>query len=79
MSSESTLKIPPIGGDAERVAIWIGDDKFIVTGATVPTNGVSGYAPGCLFTKSSGAAVDATLYVNEGTLASADFNPVTTQ
>lgn len=43
-------------------------------GATVPTDGDAGYAIGCIFTKNSGNAVGATIYVNEGTTTSADFN-----
>lgn len=44
-------------------------------GPTVPTDGVLGYATGCLFldTNASGAA---SLFLNVGTAASADFNVV---
>lgn len=42
-------------------------------GATVPTDGSTGYATGCLFHHTDGG--DGTsLYVNEGTLTSCDFN-----
>ena len=45
-------------------------------GTSVPADASAGYAPGCLFQHTDGG--DGTsLYVNEGTLASADFNAVT--
>lgn len=45
-------------------------------GNTVPTDGAEGYAPGCTFRHTDGG--DGTsLYVNEGTAASCDFNAVT--
>src|SRR3990167_2575872 len=43
------------------------------SGATVPTDADKGYAKGCLFTQTDGV-VGSTLYLNEGTAASADFN-----
>lgn len=42
-------------------------------GTTVPTDGVSDYAPGCIFQKTDGSA-DACLYINQGTLASCNFD-----
>jgi len=42
-------------------------------GDTVPTNGTSGYLPGCIFQHIDGGA-GAVLYVNEGTYSSCDFN-----
>jgi len=42
-------------------------------GTTVPTDGASDYAPGCLFQKTDGSA-DACLYINQGTLASCNFD-----
>lgn len=44
-------------------------------GATVPTDADTGYATGCLFLHSDGAAGTA-LYVNEGDIDSCDFNVV---
>lgn len=44
-------------------------------GATVPADSAQGYGIGCLFIQNDGN--DGTcLYINEGTLASADFNAV---
>ena len=45
------------------------------TGATVPSDGASGYAVGGLFLKTDGG-VGTALYVNEGTKTSADFNAI---
>lgn len=46
-----------------------------VAGTTVPTDGTRGYSPGCTFHKLNGGDGTA-FYVNEGTLASCDFNAV---
>ena len=45
-------------------------------GDTVPADATTGYATGCLFRHTDGGDGTA-LYVNEGTLASADFNAIT--
>lgn len=42
-------------------------------GVTVPTDGKAGYRPGCRFRKTTGA-VGATVYINEGSVTSCDFN-----
>ncbi len=42
-------------------------------GATVPTDSSAGFAVGCLFVDTTGGA-NATLYVNEGSATSCDFN-----
>ena len=46
-------------------------------GKTVPTDGEDGYATGCLFRHTDGGG-GTSLYVNEGTLTSCNFDPVTT-
>lgn len=46
-------------------------------GTTVPADGKSGYAIGCIFHKLNGAAAT-TFYINEGTATSADFNALQT-
>lgn len=79
MGSEQKITTPAIGGDDEVV---IGDfsggaGKNFVHGLVVPTDGVEGYAPGCLFIDVNGGQ-GATLFVNEGTLVSANFDLVTT-
>jgi len=42
-------------------------------GATVPTDGTAGYAVGCIFIHTDGT-VNTTLYINEGSATSCDFN-----
>jgi len=44
-------------------------------GATVPTDADAGYAVGCLFVDTDGGAAT-TVYMNEGTTSSCDFNAV---
>lgn len=46
--------------------------------ASVPADGTAGYASGCLL-KLTTAVVGATLYINEGSATSCDFNPVSTR
>jgi len=48
---------------------------LFASGATVPTDATYGYQPGCIFQHTDGGA-GTVLYVNEGTLASCDFNAV---
>lgn len=45
-------------------------------GATVPTDGDSGFAKGCVFIK-TGGSIGTTKYTNEGSESSADFNAST--
>ena len=47
-------------------------------GSTVPTNGDSGYALGCLFIQTGTNGVSTSVYVNEGSASSCDFNPLGT-
>lgn len=42
-------------------------------GSTVPANGKTGYAPGCIFVRTTGTGLSTTTYVNVGTKASASF------
>ena len=48
---------------------------LIVCGNTVPTDGTAGYATGCLFIKLNGGA-GTSMYANEGTSASSDFDAI---
>lgn len=48
---------------------------LFASGSTVPTDATSGYQPGCIFQHTDGSA-GGVLYVNDGTYASCDFNPV---
>jgi hypothetical protein len=45
-------------------------------GTTVPADSDAGFATGCYFYLTSGGVVGGTVYVNEGTSASADFNAI---
>ena len=46
------------------------------SGTTVPTDADAGYACGCIFYLTSGNTVGGTVYINEGTSSSADFNAI---
>lgn len=48
----------------------------IAAGITMPADGGSGYAPGCVFIHVDGGDGSA-LYVNEGTASACDFNLIT--
>lgn len=47
--------------------------KVLVHGTTVPVDTTPGYAPGCIFVDVDGG-VGATMFVNQGTLASSNFD-----
>ena len=65
-----------VGTPTVTVLEYDGSGKVLLaTGATVPTDADAGYAKGCLFIKTSGSA-GSTLYLNEGSSTSADFNVV---
>jgi hypothetical protein len=49
---------------------------LLASGATVPTDGEIGYQTGCIFQHTDGGDATA-LYVNEGTVASCNFNAIT--
>lgn len=51
------------------------DGLLLASGTTVPADGTSGYATGCLFQHTDGGAGTA-LYCNEGTYESCDFDAV---
>ena len=61
------------------VTIFELDKSAMVTrasGTATPTDGDAGYAAGCYFHLTSGAVVGGTVYINEGTSSSADFNAI---
>jgi len=64
----SLLRIKPPPVEAEGL--------LLASGPTVPADGTAGYQTGCLFQHTDGGAGTA-LYVNEGTVASCDFDAVT--
>jgi hypothetical protein len=62
-------------GVYEYPIAFINGKKVQAAGNTVPTDGSAGYMPGCTFQHLDGG--DGTsFYVNEGTVASCDFNAV---
>jgi hypothetical protein len=64
------------GANATYMRNEVGN-KLAVQGPTVPTDATAGFAPGCIFQQTDGVA-GTCLYVNEGTAASCDFNPLLT-
>jgi hypothetical protein len=65
--------------DLEKTSLTAGVQEKIdgeitfVRGDTVPSDASTGYAKGCMFIKTDGGA-GSTLYINEGTSSSSDFN-----
>lgn len=61
-----------------RMSVPSVEDKglLIASGKTVPADGTAGYQTGCLFQHTDGGSGTA-LYVNEGTVASCNFDAVT--
>ena len=48
---------------------------LLAAGTTVPTDGVAGYAPGCIFIDLDGSA-GSRLFCNDGSVTSADFDAI---
>ena len=65
-----------VGSTVVRVINYDRDNNVIeCTGATQPSDSETGYAKGCIFRFSpTGGSVGSTVYINEGTSYSADFN-----
>lgn len=61
--------------DTTEVTVLFADTRGVVLayGATVPTDGESGFATGCMFVDTDGG-VNVTMYVNDGDATSCDFN-----
>ncbi len=68
--ASAARKIYSVEGASDKMALE-------AYGTTVPTDGTTGFAPGCTFKKTDGALGTA-LYINEGTETSCVFNPVAT-
>jgi len=63
-------------GSAVTVLINIpGEGAYLAKGTTVPTDGASGFAKGCLFIDTD-ASAGSILLCNEGTSASCDFDAI---
>jgi len=70
--------IPSDAGVANVQVVWRTEDGITnAYGKTVPTDGASGYAVGCIFHHVDGASGSA-LYINEGTGTSCVFKPIAT-
>lgn len=54
-----------------------GQGGVLGSGPTVPSDNALGYAHGCVFAKTNGTGTTDALYVNVGTLAAANFDPIT--
>lgn len=66
-----------VGTPVVRVLDYDKDSKVTrCSGATQPTDTDAGFAKGCIFSYSTGGTVGGTVYINEGTAASADFNAI---
>lgn len=70
MSKTLDLHATP-GGVLARIP---GEGIVLARGASVPADGTAKYAAGCIFMKSSGNGIGTTMYVNEGSVTSCDFN-----
>jgi len=63
-----------VGTPVVKIIMLDKDNKVTrATGATTPTDGDAGYAKGCMFVNTAGG-VGTTMYINEGSATSADFN-----
>jgi hypothetical protein len=77
MSSHTELVVPKANGATEQVILK--DDsglKMWVEGTTVPTDGAAGYRKGCRFVDTDGG-VDTTVYHNNGSATSCNFDAAT--
>ncbi len=68
----------PAGTSTYRVQHATEDGYTLAYGTTVPTDATTGFAPGCIFFHVDGSA-GATLYVNNGTKASCEFDAVVSE
>jgi hypothetical protein len=65
----------PAGVATPKVIYKSQDGILLCYGTTFPPDASVGYAPGCLFLNVSGSA-GTSLYLNEGTAASSDFDAI---
>lgn len=74
---DDQLKSPQLDMGASGRALKTAAGYLLAWGTAVPTDATEGYAPGCIFIHTDGAAYNTVLYCNVGTKASCDFNVVT--
>jgi len=71
--------VPGPAGSSTPKTIYKSDDGIILAyGTSAPSDASSGYAEGCVFAVVNGSG-GATLYVNEGSATSSDFNLIITE
>ena len=77
-SWKEEFRVPgPVGVATVKVVNKTEDGITDCYGTTVPTDATTGYAPGCKFVHTDGTT-GTTVYINEGTGTSCDFNAVVT-
>ncbi len=54
----------------------LNSQPLLIRGTSVPADGTAGYPKGCMYIKTNGG-VGSTMYINEGSETSCDFNSVT--
>src|SRR3990167_741637 len=70
-------ELQKVGTSVVRIILQDNNNKVMMaSGATVPADADKGFAKGAYFFKSSGGSIGGTVYINEGTSASADFNAI---
>lgn len=67
-----SLEIHNLASDG--AIIRIGKGIILAAGDTVPSDGATGYSPGCIFIQTDGTTLDTTTYTNVGTFASCNFD-----
>jgi len=78
LSWKEDFRVPgPAGVATPKVVNKTEDGITDCYGTTVPTDATTGYAPGCKFVHTDGTT-GTTVYINEGTGTSCDFNAVVT-
>lgn len=71
--------VPAPAGKAVVQTIWQTEDGITAAwGTTVPVDTTAGYAVGCIFQHVDGAS-GTTVYINEGSATSCDFNAIPTE
>jgi hypothetical protein len=66
----------PKGVATPKVIYKSEDGILLCYGTTFPPDASTGYAPGCLFINTTPTPTGVGLYINEGTVASSDFDAV---
>ena len=70
-----TLTIHGVQGNGVIPIVMIGGLIYLAAGTTVPTDATGGFGIGCIFIHTDGG-VGTTLYANEGSTTSCDFDAI---